>query len=105
MRGLDQVIDYPHADMTITVQAGISISKLKAILAEYHQRLLVDVPEADRATLGGVYATNTSGPRRYGAGRPRDQIIGVSFVTADANVVKGGGRVVRTSPAMTSRSC
>ena len=95
VRSLDQVIDYPHADMTITVRAGITMSKLKAILDEHNQRLLIDAPEADRATLGGVYATNTGGPRRYGAGRPRDQIIGVSFVTSDANVVKGGGRVVK----------
>ena len=52
-------------------------------------------PQPDRATLGGIYATNTCGPRRFGAGRPRDQIIGVSFVTSDGAVVKGGGRVVK----------
>ncbi len=52
-------------------------------------------PHPDRATLGGIYATNTSGPRRYGSGRPRDQIIGVSFVTSSGVVVKGGGRVVK----------
>jgi glycolate oxidase FAD binding subunit len=92
---LGQVIDYPAADMTITAQAGITMAALRAVLAEQHQRLLVDAPEADRATLGGVYATNTSGPRRYGAGRPRDQVIGVSFVNAAGAVVKGGGRVVK----------
>ncbi len=94
-RSLDQVIDYPAADMTITVEAGLTLSRLKTILAEQNQRLLVDAPEPDRATVGGVFATATTGPRRFGVGRPRDQIIGVSFVTADGSLVKGGGRVVK----------
>jgi glycolate oxidase FAD binding subunit len=94
-RSLCWVIDYPHADMTITVQAGITASALRSVLAEKNQRLLIDVPQPDRATLGGVFATNTSGPRRFGVGRPRDQIIGVSFVTSEGVEVKGGGRVVK----------
>jgi len=92
---LDQVIDYPHADMTITVQAGMTLSALRQTLARQGQRLLIDAPFPDRATLGGIYATNTTGSRRFGAGRPRDQIIGVSFVTSEGVVVKGGGRVVK----------
>ncbi len=94
-RGLDRLIDYPFADMTITVQAGMTLAALRAILAEKHQRVLVEAPQPDRATLGGIYATNTTGPRRFSAGRPRDQIIGVSFVTSTGEVVKGGGRVVK----------
>jgi glycolate oxidase FAD binding subunit len=90
-----RLIDYPFADMTITVEAGMTLSGLQQILAERNQRVLIDAPLADRATLGGIYATNTSGPRRYGGGRPRDQIIGVSFVTSEGIVVKGGGRVVK----------
>ena len=93
--GISRLIDYPFADMTITVEAGMTLSALRAILAEQGQRVLVDAPDPDRATLGGIYATNTSGPRRYAAGRPRDQIIGVSFVTSEGVVVKGGGRVVK----------
>ena len=92
---ISRLIDYPFADMTITVEAGMTLSALRAILATQHQRVLVDAPHPDRATLGGIYATNTSGPRRFSAGRPRDQIIGVSFVTSDGVVVKGGGRVVK----------
>lgn len=94
-RSLHALIDYPAADMTITVQAGMTLSGLRTILAEQHQRLLIDAPHPDRATIGGIYATNTCGSRRFGAGRPRDQIIGVSFVTSDGAIVKGGGRVVK----------
>ncbi len=93
--GLNRVIDYPAADMTITVEAGITVGELQAILAAENQRLTIDVPHPDKATVGGLYATNTYGPRRYGNGRPRDQIIGIGFVNAEGNLIKGGGRVVK----------
>jgi glycolate oxidase FAD binding subunit len=92
---LNRVVDYPAADMTITVEAGITLSALSAVLAEQGQRLPLDAPHADRATVGGIFATDTCGPRRYGAGRPRDQILGVSFASSDGKLVKGGGRVVK----------
>jgi glycolate oxidase FAD binding subunit len=95
MTGLARVIDYPSADMTITVEAGITLGALARVLDAEGQRLEIDAPEADRATVGGVFATNSTGPKRFGCGRPRDQIIGVGFVTADGNLVKGGGRVVK----------
>ena len=92
---LDQVIDYPARDMTITVQAGITIWSLRKILAAENQRLPVDVPIPDRATLGGALATNASGPRRYGFGTLRDYLIGVSFINYEGHEVKAGGRVVK----------
>jgi glycolate oxidase FAD binding subunit len=92
---ISRLIDYPFADMTITIEAGMTLARLQEILAGQNQRALLDAPSPEQATLGGIYATNTSGPRRYGAGRPRDQIIGVSFATSDGAVVKGGGRVVK----------
>ncbi|MHC5537590.1 FAD-binding oxidoreductase [Singulisphaera rosea] len=95
LRGLNRVVDYPSADMTITIEAGVTLGQLRATLAEKQQRLLLDAPYPDRATLGGIYATNTNASRRFGAGNPRDQIIGVSFVTHDGALVKGGGRVVK----------
>jgi glycolate oxidase FAD binding subunit len=95
IRSLSRVIDYPYADMTITVEAGITAAALRAVLAEHGQRLQVDIPRPDQVTLGGVFATNASGPRRFGLGRPRDQIIGISFVTSAGVSVKGGGRVVK----------
>lgn len=93
--GLNQFVDYPARDMTITVQAGVTMSALAATLAKEGQRLPVDVPQADRATIGGVIATNWNGPRRYGQGPLRDFVIGIEAVDGNGLVFHGGGRVVK----------
>ncbi|HEV3079991.1 MAG TPA: FAD-binding oxidoreductase [Gemmataceae bacterium] len=95
LRSLDQVIDYPARDMTITVQAGITFSRLQETLAKENQRLPIDVPLPERATLGGALAANVSGPRRYGFGTFRDYVIGISAVNDEGQEVKAGGRVVK----------
>ena len=92
---LDRVVDYPSRDMTITVEAGITMAALAAELARHGQRLPVDAADADRATLGGLIATNFSGPRRYGYGTLRDYVIGISAVDGRGTPFKGGGRVVK----------
>ncbi|WP_020471652.1 FAD-binding oxidoreductase [Zavarzinella formosa] len=95
LTGLNQVIDYPARDMTITVQAGIRIAELQAILAKENQELPVDVPLPDRATLGGSIAVNASGPRRFGYGTLRDYVIGISLMNDQGETFKAGGRVVK----------
>jgi glycolate oxidase FAD binding subunit len=95
MRQLNQVIDYPARDMTITVQAGITIGKLQEILHAEKQRLPVDIPFPELATLGGAIAANASGPRRFGLGTLRDYVIGISAVNDQGQEIKGGGRVVK----------
>lgn len=92
---LNQVADYPHDDMTITVEAGLGVDELGRVLRAQGQFLPLDVPQADRATIGGVYATNACGSRRFGWGRPRDWIIGIEFVDAQGGLIQGGGRVVK----------
>ena len=93
--GLDEVVDYPARDMTITVQAGLTWARLQETLAAEGQRLPVDVPLPQRATVGGAIASNPSGPRRYGFGSLRDYVIGISVVNDRGEVVKAGGRVVK----------
>jgi len=93
--GFDRVIDYPARDMTITVQAGITISRLQEVLRAEGQQLPVDVPLPDQATLGGAVATNASGPRRFGYGTLRDYVIGISVVNDEGHEIKAGGRVVK----------
>lgn len=95
LRALTQVIDYPARDMTITVQAGITLAELQRLLATERQRLPIDVPQAAQATLGGAIATNASGPRRFAAGTLRDYVIGISVVNDEGQETKAGGRVVK----------
>lgn len=95
LAALNRVVDYPVRDMTITVEAGITIDQLTETLAAGGQRLPIDVPLSDRATLGGVIATNTSGARRFGSGTIRDYVIGISAVDGRGVPFKGGGRVVK----------
>lgn len=92
---LAQTVDYPAADMTITVEAGMRIDDLACRLRESNQQLPIDVAQSNRATLGGVVATNTAGPRRYGLGTIRDYVIGVSAVDARGRLFHAGGRVVK----------
>ncbi len=94
-QGLNRVLDYPARDMTVTVQAGVTVAELQATLAKEGQRLPVDVPNAERSTIGGALAVNASGPRRLGYGTLRDWVIGISFVTDEGVEVKAGGRVVK----------
>ncbi len=92
---LQNVIDYPARDMTVTVEAGHRIDELQRLLAAEGQRLPIDVPLAHRATLGGAVATNTSGPGRFGHGTFRDYVIGISAVDGQGRLFSAGGRVVK----------
>ena len=92
---LARVVDYPARDLTVTVEAGITIAELQRTLAAEGQRLPVDVPNSDRATLGGALASNQSGPRRLGFGTLRDYVIGIRFMTDAGEEVKAGGQVVK----------
>ena len=92
---LNRVVDYPVRDMTITVEAGMRLDQLNEIISAEGQRLPIDVPQSNRATIGGVIATNTSGPRRFSYGTIRDYVIGISAVDGVGNLFKSGGRVVK----------
>lgn len=94
---LSGVVDYAARDLTITVGAGTPLVELDSLLAEENQRLPVDVPDRDRATVGGLVATNLCGPRRYRFGTMRDYVIGFSAVDGLGATFRGGGRVVKNA--------
>ncbi|MBI2207258.1 MAG: FAD-binding oxidoreductase [Candidatus Rokubacteria bacterium] len=92
---LNRILEHEPGDLTVTAEAGVTIAQLQAALGAKGQWLSLDPPDADRATVGGVIAANASGPRRHLYGTARDLLIGVSVVTAEGEVVRGGGKVVK----------
>jgi glycolate oxidase FAD binding subunit len=92
---LARVVEYAPADQIVIAEAGLSLSALQRVLAPRGQRLALDPPWPDRATLGGIVATNAFGPRRARYGSTRDLILGISFVRADGTAAKAGGKVVK----------
>jgi glycolate oxidase FAD binding subunit len=92
---LKKVLDYEPRDLTISVGAGISYCELSQILAEHRQMVPLDPPFTERATMGGIVAANSSGPRRRLYGSARDMVIGMTFATLQGKLIKTGGMVVK----------
>jgi glycolate oxidase FAD binding subunit len=95
LTSLNRIVEYTPRDMTIVVESGVRMTALAEVLAAEGQQLPIDVPHAATATLGGVIATNWSGPRRLGYGTMRDYVIGIHAVDGRGVAFKGGGRVVK----------
>ncbi len=92
---LNQVLKYEPRDLTISVQAGMKWKDLAALLAENRQTIPLDPPYFEDATVGGVVAANSSGPRRRLYGTARDLVIGMRFATLEGKIVQTGGMVVK----------
>jgi glycolate oxidase FAD binding subunit len=92
---LNRIVEYEPADLTVTVEAGMRFSELQRILGEQSQFLALDPPLEDAATIGGVIATNASGPLRFAHGTARDLVIGTRVANPDGSVTHAGGRVVK----------
>jgi glycolate dehydrogenase FAD-binding subunit len=91
---MNEIIEYAPDDQVVRVQAGIRLGDLQERLSGSNQMLAIDPPESG-ATIGGIIAANSSGPRRYKYGTIRDLIIGITVVLQDGTVAKAGGKVVK----------
>jgi len=91
---LNTLLIHRHGDMTATAHAGVSLAQFNRELARHGQWLPID-SAFDAATIGGIVATNDSGPVRHRYGTPRDLLIGVTLALTDGRIVKAGGHVVK----------
>jgi glycolate oxidase FAD binding subunit len=89
------VVEHAPGDLTATARAGTTLTDLQRHLSGAQQWLALDPVLPPNATIGGIVATNASGPRRLRYGGVRDQIIGIRMVRSDGVIAKGGGKVVK----------
>ncbi len=94
---LRRIVDYEPRDLTISVETGLSFAELSGRLAADGLMLPLDPPFFESATVGGVVATATCGPRRRRYGAVRDAVIGMKFATVEGKLVETGGMVVKNA--------
>ncbi len=93
MKRLRSIGEHDAANLTVTVQAGLTLEELQKSLAERGQFLPLDAPP--EATLGGVAASALPGPRRHLYGAARDLVLGLTFVTAEGRALTAGGKTIK----------
>lgn len=91
----------PH-ELIVSARAGTPLPELEAKLAEGGQGIIAEPPDLSGLlgaegvqTLGGVVATNLSGPRRVAWGAMRDHVMGVRAVNGSGELIRSGGRVLK----------
>jgi len=99
---LKGITAYNPAEMVMTAKSGTPLSEVVAVAAEHRQGLAFEpvnyrgIYGSDgEPTIGGTFACNLSGPRRFQAGAARDHLLGLRFVNGLGEVIQAGGRVMK----------
>ena len=93
--GLDRMVDFSPHDLTVTVEAGMTLEALQGELAKAKQFLPLDPFGGPGHSIGGLLATGWSGPLRLRYGTARDYLVGLRVALPDGRLARSGGRVVK----------
>lgn len=108
--GMSGVTLYEPTELVLSARTGTPLDEIEALLGENGQELAFEPSRWERiippspgvsphdepqATIGGVFATNSSGPRRILRGSARDHLIGIRAVNGLGEIIKSGGRVMK----------
>jgi glycolate oxidase FAD binding subunit len=102
VRGLSGIRVYQPDELVLTAWSGTPMREIWDALTEKRQHLAFEPAASalygsgnEAGTIGGVLASNLSGPRRPSAGAARDHFLGFSAVNGLGEEFKAGGKVVK----------
>ncbi|HTC08999.1 MAG TPA: FAD-binding protein [Acetobacteraceae bacterium] len=101
--GLTGITLYRPKELILSALAGTPVVKIEETLDDHGQHLIAEPPdlsalfgtEPGTQTIGGIVATNLSGPRRVAWGAMRDHVMGIRAVNGSGEVIHSGGRVLK----------
>jgi glycolate oxidase FAD binding subunit len=96
-RRMNRFTDYDIANLTLGVECGATLAEIQEKLAGEGRGYFIalDPPHTREATVGGIVATNDSGPKRFLYGACRDIILGTKTVFPNGDIVVSGGKAVK----------
>lgn len=99
---LSGIVHYEAAELVMVAKAGTPMSEIDKALKTNKQMLAFEpanwskmLGTKGKQSIGGIAATNMSGPRRFVAGAARDSLLGVRFVNGSGEIIKNGGQVMK----------
>ena len=97
MERVNRITDSDIDNLTLSVECGMPLGEMQKRLAKEGKGYFIplDPPFGSKATIGGVIATNATGPRRFAYGSARDQLLGLKAVFPNGDIVVAGGKCVK----------
>ncbi|HEV8391039.1 MAG TPA: glycolate oxidase subunit GlcE [Dongiaceae bacterium] len=102
LRSLSGIRVYQPDELVLTAWSGTPMREIWDALAEKRQHLAFEPAAStlygsgnEAGTIGGMLASNLSGPRRPSAGAARDHFLGFTAINGLGEEFKAGGKVVK----------